>query len=176
MPSLAGLIVLLFLSQPRMDALPIMIRLGYTNCSSCHIAPQGAGLLNLYGRSIDQAQSLIGGEYTPWQNGVVQAINWGGRITQDFRVVMQQQDTSTTDRAGTQLFRNRFIYRNATELEHGFRLTGTVTAETANVLRPALSYDAPTNSSTLFVNTALISCRTAIIWSFPSDAISSLWA
>jgi len=138
-----------------------MIRLGYTNCSSCHIAPQGAGLLNLYGRSIDQAQSLIGGEYTPWQNGVAQAINWGGRITQDFRVVMQQQDTSTTDRAGTQLFRNRFIYRNATELGNGLRLTGTVTGETANVLRPALSYDAPTNSSTLFVNTALLSYRTA---------------
>src|SRR6185295_4112273 len=93
---LAGLLILLCLSEPRGKALPTMIRLGYTNCASCHISPQGAGLLNLYGRGIDQAQSLVGGEYTPWQNSWVRALNWDGRITQDFRVVMQQSDTSIT--------------------------------------------------------------------------------
>jgi len=138
-----------------------MIRLGYTNCSSCHIAPQGAGLLNLYGRSIDQAQSLIGGEYVPWENSWIRTMNWGGRITQDLRWVMQQQDTSTTGKPGTQLFRNRFIYRNATELGHGFRITATVTGETAGALRPALAYDPPSNAAQVFVNTALISYRAA---------------
>ena len=136
-----------------------MIRLGYTNCLSCHISPQGAGLLNLYGRSIDQAQSLVGGEYSPWENPWVQAINWGGRITQDFRVVSQQQDTSTTAKAGTQLFRNRFIYRNATELGGGWRITATVTGETASTLRPSLAYDPASSAAQIFVNTALVSYR-----------------
>ncbi|HTS25923.1 MAG TPA: hypothetical protein VMH81_08605 [Bryobacteraceae bacterium] len=157
---LAGFCILLCLTAPKGKALPTMIRLGYTNCSSCHFAPQGGGLLNLYGRSIDQAQSLVGGEYQPWENDWVRAINWGGRITQDFRAVMQQQDASTTDKPGSQLFRNRFIYRNATELGHGWRITATVTGETASAPRPTLSYDLPTNPSQVFVNTALISYRT----------------
>ncbi len=159
--SLAGFLILLCLLGPRGSALPTMIRLGYTNCSSCHISPQGGGLLNLYGRSIDQAQSLVGGEYEPWDNSWSRAINWGGRITQDFRIVSQQQDTSTTGKAGTQLFRNRFIYRNATELGHGFRITATVTGETASAPRPTLSYDLPSNPAQVFVNTALLSYRTS---------------
>ena len=157
----SGLLVAWGLSLPRSSALPTMIRLGYTNCSSCHIAPQGAGLLNLYGRSIDQAQSLVGGEYQQWQNPWIQAINWGGRITQDFRLVMQQQDTSTTAKAGTQLFRNRFLYRNATELGRGFRITATVTGENTSVTRPTLSYEPPSRPYTVFVNTALVSYRAA---------------
>ena len=46
-------------------ALPTMIRLGYTDCASCHISPQGGGPLNAYGRGIDAAQSLSGGEVEP---------------------------------------------------------------------------------------------------------------
>jgi len=38
-------------------ALPTMIRLGYANCASCHIAPQGGGPLNEYGRGIDEARA-----------------------------------------------------------------------------------------------------------------------
>lgn len=154
-------IVLLSGGARHANALPTMIRLGYTSCAACHIAPQGGGLLNLYGRSIDQAQSLVGGEYRPWQNPVVQAINWGGRITQDFRLVMQQQDTSVSGKAGSQLFRNRLMYRNATELGHSFRITATVTGENVSVLRPSLAYEAPSNASFLFVNTALVSYRAA---------------
>src|SRR5580692_4135785 len=78
-------------TQPPAAALPTMIRLGYTNCSACHFSPQGGGLLTLYGRGIDTAQSLLGGEYQPWQSAFADAINWGGRITQDFRLVSQQQ-------------------------------------------------------------------------------------
>jgi hypothetical protein len=100
---------------------------------------QGGGLLNLYGRSIDQAQSLQAGECQPWQNSWALVVNWGGRITQDFRVVLQQQDTSTTDRPGSQYFRSRVMYRNATELGRGFRTTATVTGENFSVPRPSLT-------------------------------------
>jgi hypothetical protein len=117
---LAGCFGLICFSGHPAFALPTMIRLGYPNCASCHISPQGGGLLNPYGRSIDQAQSMIGGEYSPSDLPWVKLLNWNGRITQDVRVVMQQQDTSTTDRPGTQLFRSRFLYRNATELGKGF--------------------------------------------------------
>lgn len=40
------------------EASPTMIRLGYSTCESCHISPQGAGLLTPYGKGIDEAQSL----------------------------------------------------------------------------------------------------------------------
>ena len=59
------LAVVVLLGAPHADGLPTMVRLAYPNCSSCHIAPQGAGLLNRYGRGVDQAQSLRGGEYSP---------------------------------------------------------------------------------------------------------------
>jgi hypothetical protein len=157
--AIAALAILWSLCERRAAALPTMIRLGYTNCASCHIAPQGGGLLNLYGRSIDQAQSLQGGEYEPFQNAWIRAINWGGRITQDLRLVTQQQDVSTTDKPGTQLFRNRLMYRNATELGHGLRITATITGENVSVPRPSLSYDPAVKASQLFVNTALVSYR-----------------
>lgn len=35
-----------------------MIRFGYAECASCHLSPQGAGLLTPYGKGIDEAQSL----------------------------------------------------------------------------------------------------------------------
>lgn len=136
-----------------------MIRLGYPTCASCHISPQGSGLLNLYGRGIDQAQSLTGGEYEPFTERWIRDVNWGGRVTQDVRTIMQQQDTSTTNKSGTQLFRSRFLYRNATELGAGFRFTATLTGENTSVPRPSLPYDAAGKSADLFVNTALLSYR-----------------
>lgn len=156
----AALVIFLLSIRPA-QALPTMIRLGYPNCASCHVAPQGGGLLNLYGRGIDQAQSLQGGEYEPSENPFIQGLNWGGRINQDLRVVMQQQDTSTTGKPGTQLFRSRFMYRNVTDLGNGFRFTGTVTGENTAAPRPGLSYDPPANPSQAFLNTALLSYRAA---------------
>ena len=35
-----------------------MIRLGYTDCATCHVSPQGGGLLTSYGKGVDAAQSL----------------------------------------------------------------------------------------------------------------------
>src|SRR5438128_9339597 len=113
--AIVATLVLWVLNRPA-RALPTMIRLGYSNCAVCHVAPQGGGLLNAYGRSIDQAQSLRGGEYEPSQNSLIQALDWGGRITQDIRAVIQEQATSTTNQPGTDLLRTRIMYRNATEL------------------------------------------------------------
>ena len=45
------------------SANPNMIRLGYTSCASCHLSPQGSGLLNVYGQGVAGAQSLFAREY-----------------------------------------------------------------------------------------------------------------
>ncbi len=153
----AGILVLL--PQLPLQALPTMVRLGYPNCASCHIAPQGGGLLNLYGHGIDRAQSLLGGEYSPSQNPLLEELNLEGRMTQDIRTIMQQQDTSTTGKSGTQLFRSRFLYRSAIELGHGFRFTATVTGENVSVPRPSLAYDPAVSAAQIFVNTGLLSYR-----------------
>jgi len=102
---------------------------------------------------------LISGEYSPWEAPFVRFLNGERRITQDLRSVLQQQDVSTDGKAGTQVFRTRFLYRNATELGKGCRFTFTITGENQNALRPSLLYEPPSNSAQLFVNTALLSYR-----------------
>ena len=152
--------LLLFVLAGHALALPVMVRLGYPNCAACHIATQGGGLLNDYGKSIDQAQSLRGGEYQPpKEDSWLRVLDWGGRITQDVSVVLQEQATSTTDQKGTDLLRGRFMYRNATELGAGWRFSFVGTGENTDVLRPSLAYDPPSKSASFFVNTALVSYR-----------------
>ena len=68
------LVMLTSVFAGQLKALPTMIRLGYVNCAACHVAPQGGGLLNAYGRSIDEAQSLRGGEYAPTTNAIIRAL------------------------------------------------------------------------------------------------------
>ena len=140
-------------------ALPTMVRLGYADCAACHISPQGGGPLNEYGRGIDQAQSLRGGEYAPSSNPFVKALSIGGRITQDVRTVLQGQGTWMSDRPGTSLFRPRLMYRNVTALNDAFRVSATVTAESEGAPRPTLSYEPVARPSSLFVNTALLHYR-----------------
>src|SRR4051812_33804591 len=54
-----ALVVIFVLAMPRSGAAyPNMIRLGYVQCSACHVSPQGGGVLNLYGQGIDSAQTL----------------------------------------------------------------------------------------------------------------------
>src|SRR3954462_3088816 len=89
-------------------ALPTMIRLGYPNCASCHISPQGGGLLNTYGRGIDEAQSLRAGEYVQSDNAVAKALRWGGRISQDLRVVSQETVSGSTGGPTLGVLRSRF--------------------------------------------------------------------
>ena len=134
-------------------ALPTMIRIGYTNCAACHVAPQGGGVLTEYGQGIDQAQSLRGGELQR-----VQELH--RRLIQDLRVVMQEQST-WTDRPMPNNFRPRLLYRNVTNLGAGFRLSGVATIEGASAPRPTKSYDPAARGSTLFVNSALVSYRPA---------------
>ena len=88
-------------------ALPTMVRLGYTGCASCHVSPQGAGPLTEYGRGIDQAQSLRGGEY--------QAREAHRKMMQDLRAVFQEQAT-WVDTRSPNVFRPRLLYRNVTEV------------------------------------------------------------
>src|SRR3981189_208148 len=91
------LVLLTSVFAGQLKALPAMIRLGYVNCAACHISPQGGGLLNAYGRSIDEAQSLRGGEYLPTTDAVIRALSWNGRITQDLRFVGQEQLSTFTN-------------------------------------------------------------------------------
>ena len=51
-------VLLALLPGARLVAHPRMIAYEYTNCVQCHVAPQGRGLLNGYGRGIDMEQSL----------------------------------------------------------------------------------------------------------------------
>ncbi len=140
-------------------ALPTMIRLGYVNCAACHISPQGGGLLNPYGRGIDQAQSLQGGEYKPPQNSLAKASSWGGRITQDFRMVGQETLSTSTNAPLIGSLRSRFMYRNNTELGKGFRISAVVVGENMAAPRPGLAYDPPARPTEVYVPTALISYR-----------------
>ncbi len=57
--ALAALVALcvLVIAAPA-AANPNMIRLGYPLCQSCHLSPQGGGLLTTYGEGIDLAQTL----------------------------------------------------------------------------------------------------------------------
>ena len=142
-------------------ALPTMIRLGYVNCAACHIAPQGGGLLNAYGRGIDRAQSLQGGEYMPSNNRFAEALSWGGRITQDFRFVGQETLSAPTGGPTTGLFRSRFMYRNNTDFGKGFRVSVVVVGENSAAPRPGLAYDPPVKPTEVYVPTALLSYRPA---------------
>lgn len=152
-------ILVFLLAAISAEALPVLIRLGYPNCMSCHVSPQGGGLLNLYGRGIDQAQSFRGGEYTASVNPTVLKLNWNGRINQDLRFVAKETYTSTTGKTGTEVFRAQFIYRNITTIGKGFRFTGQITGETEQAPRSNFAYDRANSSSRVFVNTALVSWR-----------------
>ena len=129
------------------SALPTMIRLGYTNCAACHVAPQGGGLLNDYGRGIDQAQSLRGGEYEPADDGLFRSISANGRIRQDLRFVMQQQ-TRWNGQAASTAMRGRVLYRAVAALSSNIRFAGTVTGENESAARPSLFVRAAGNALT----------------------------
>ena len=147
--SFAAATAILLVGRPA-SALPTMVRLGYTDCASCHIAPQGGGPLNAYGRGIDEAQSLRARDYQPKPDQ---------RLLQDVRLVLQEQGTWANGQSGVNFFRPRLMYRNVTNLSGAFRVSATVTAEGADAPRPAVTYDPASRSSTLFVNTALVHYR-----------------
>ena len=144
---------------PPLNALPTMIRLGYVNSVACHVSPQGGGLLNAYGRSIDEAQSLRAGEYNPTRNAVIRALSWNGRITEDLRFIGQEQASTATNSPILGLFRGRFLYRNATEFGSGIRFSATAVGENASAVRPGLAYEPGVRPAEVYVTSALFSWR-----------------
>lgn len=64
-------------------ATPNMIRLGYPTCASCHINPQGGGLLTHYGEGIDLAQTLRPEE--PRNSDIQEDDGLGSRLNYDLR-------------------------------------------------------------------------------------------
>lgn len=137
-------------------ALPTMIRLGYRECAACHISPQGGGLLNEYGRAIDEAQSRRAGEYRPSESSILKALAWGGRVTQDVRVVVQDQRAWAGRSQTSQVLWPRIVYRNVTGVGSQFKVAATITGQTASAPRPSVRYDPGAGPSTVFVNTALV--------------------
>src|SRR5262245_61835606 len=107
-------------------ALPTMIRLGYPNCASCHVSPQGCGPLNEYGRSIDEAQSFRNGNYEPAKPS---ALNLGGKLDQDVRVVLSDAISRVGGGEITTAFRSRFYYRSVANLGRGLRFTAVAGVE-----------------------------------------------
>jgi hypothetical protein len=139
--------------------LPTMIRLGYSDCITCHYAPQGGGPLNEYGKGIDQAQSLQGGEYKPSDRRLPRALSWDGRIAQDLRLVLPERWTWAAHESSDASFLPRLQYRNYTRLPRGFAAHVIVTGETDAVRRPDLSYDPPATTASAFVSVALLHFR-----------------
>ncbi len=148
----------LFAARPALG-LPTMIRLGYSECSACHISPQGGGPLTVYGKGIDRAQSLRGGEYTVGTDNFTRALTLGGRTTQEFRTVLQEQGSLVQGGSVQTRFWPRLAYRNATEIGKGFRASATVTMESATAIRPLLPYAPLSQAPSVFVNNALLSYR-----------------
>jgi hypothetical protein len=144
---------------PAALALPTMIRLGYTGCATCHFAPQGGGPLNPYGKSIDEAQSLRGGEYRPRDTRVIRTLSWNGRIAQDLRLVMPMQRTWSAHDPVEGSVRARLQYRNFTQLPRGFAVHVVVTGETDDAPRPVRAYDPAIGSSSPVLNVALVQYR-----------------
>jgi hypothetical protein len=79
-----SLVVLMGAHVPAARASPTMIRLGYNDCVSCHISPQGGGMLTTYGKGVDEAQSLRRQEVHPVDTAAA-------RLLYDFRFVTASQ-------------------------------------------------------------------------------------
>jgi hypothetical protein len=56
--SAAAVAILMLAAASPAAAYPNMIRLGYPTCASCHVSPQGGGVLTRYGKGIDLAQTM----------------------------------------------------------------------------------------------------------------------
>lgn len=151
--------LLALLSAGPLIALPNMIRLGYPNCMSCHVSPQGGGLLNPYGRGIDEAQSRRAGEYSPNSLPLLERLSFKGLFDQDFRAVMSSQLSATSNGPTLGLNRGRFFYRNIATLGKGFRTSVVIDGETEPILRRPKAYEAAPRPGLVSFSSAMLQYR-----------------
>ncbi|HYZ84434.1 MAG TPA: hypothetical protein VE621_08525 [Bryobacteraceae bacterium] len=154
---LTGLLILAAASSTW--ALPTMVRLGYPNCVSCHVSPQGGGLLNEYGRGIDEAQSLRAGEYVGKVPESLSLLTLNGRLDQDVRVLITEGVSRLPGAQFAIAFRSRFYYRTSTNLAKPLRLTVTAAGENEPSPRRSFAYDPAIVPGQAFVPLALLQYR-----------------
>jgi hypothetical protein len=113
-----GLLYVLACATPAL-ASPTMIRLGYSDCATCHVSPQGGGLLTSYGRGIDVAQSLRARELPPSDAD-------RRRFLYDVRLVaVGQEATALASHTGTASSTFNVFVRSSTRLSEHQRFTST---------------------------------------------------
>jgi hypothetical protein len=101
-------------------ASPTMIRLGYADCSACHVSPQGGGLLTSYGRGVDVAQSARAREIPPSDADT-------RRYLYDVRFVVVGQDArALSSHTNTMSSTFQVQLRNSLRLNDRNRLTYTL--------------------------------------------------
>jgi len=131
-------------------ASPTMIRLGYSDCASCHLSPQGGGMLTTYGKGVDEAQSLRRQEIHPVDTAAA-------RLLYDFRFVTLSQlaESLATDRSvSSTTF--RLQGRSSFRMSDHSRLSAAFGLETP-VLSTAAS--TPTSAPNVVVYKALYQYR-----------------
>lgn len=105
------------------SASPTMIRLGYAGCASCHLSPQGAGLLTPYGKGIDEAQSLRARELETSEAPP-------RRLMFDVRFVAASQVTQQLSQSSTvQASRFSTMLRSSVRLSERNRITAVMGLE-----------------------------------------------
>ena len=114
-----------------------------------HLATQGGGPLNDYGRGIDEAQSLCVNQYRSDDERPEADPRRPTRPPELVDVGGRGHPTRTP-------FRPRVMYRNVTALSNALRVSGIFTVEGERAPRPARSYDPAARGATGFLNTALV--------------------
>jgi hypothetical protein len=139
---IGGLLICVVAHATPVLASPTMIRLGYSDCATCHVSPQGGGLLTAYGRGIDVAQSLRAREIPPSDAD-------GRTFLYDLRLVaVGQQAAAPASHTSTASSSFQLLVRSSTRLSDRHRLlytfalagptlaSSTQPASTASVIVP----------------------------------------
>ncbi len=157
----------LLLASAPAHAAPRMISYGYPSCVSCHVSPQGRGLLNSYGRGIDIAQSYSKKDFTAMllgrpSNSDEPGENWDGRfgnVLADFVVSMrlnQRLDRDKTDPAIASLYRQVIFLGDHDRFRLNFEIGALDGGLPDTRLAPELTV---TGGETFFLKKLLLECR-----------------